>query len=57
MSTPVSWDEVARGVAIDDFRIDNVPARIAALGDLWAPVCAQEVDGDGRFKLDTLLGG
>jgi bifunctional non-homologous end joining protein LigD len=38
VSTPVSWAEVARGLAIDDFRIDNVPARIQALGDLWAPL-------------------
>src|SRR6266700_6767269 len=38
VSTPVTWDEVARGVAIDDFRIDNLPARIAARGDLWAPL-------------------
>jgi bifunctional non-homologous end joining protein LigD len=53
VSTPVTWDEVASGVAIDDFRIDNVPARIAERGDLWAPVCAEH----GRFPLHTLLGG
>jgi bifunctional non-homologous end joining protein LigD len=53
VSTPVTWDEVAGGVAIDDFRIDNVPARIAKRGDLWAPVCAEH----GRFPLHTLLGG
>ena len=39
-STPVTWDEVGRGVAIDDFRLDNVPARLAKLGDLWAPLFA-----------------
>jgi bifunctional non-homologous end joining protein LigD len=38
VSTPLTWDEVARGVAIDDFRLDNVPARIARLGDLWSPL-------------------
>ena len=53
VSTPVTWDEVARGVAIDDFRIDNLPARIAARGDLWAPLYAET----GRFRLQTLLGG
>lgn len=52
VSTPVTWDEVARGIAIEDFRIDNVPARIAARGDLWAPLCADE----GRFPLQQLLG-
>jgi len=38
VSTPVTWDEVRRGVAIEDFRIDNVRERIRHLGDLWAPV-------------------
>jgi bifunctional non-homologous end joining protein LigD len=36
VSTPVTWDEVTRGFALEDFRMDNVPARIAKLGDLWA---------------------
>ena len=53
VSTPVTWDEVARGIAIDDFRIDNVPARVAELGDLWAPLNEE----GGRFDLGVLLGG
>jgi bifunctional non-homologous end joining protein LigD len=48
---PVAWNEVEGGVAIDDFRIDNAPARVAAVGDLWAPVLARK----GRAKLDPLL--
>jgi bifunctional non-homologous end joining protein LigD len=52
VSTPVTWDEVARGVEIADFRIDNLPARIAAQGDLWAPLTAAH----GRFRLQTVLG-
>jgi bifunctional non-homologous end joining protein LigD len=51
VSTPVTWDEVERGFAIADFRIDNVPARVAALGDLWAPLLARR----GRFKLERML--
>jgi len=50
VSTPVTWDEVKRGIAIDDFRIDNVPGRIAKLGDLWAPL----LDPPRRFDLSTL---
>jgi len=50
VSTPVTWDEVKRGIAIDDFRIDNVPGRIAKLGDLWAPL----LDPRRRFDLSTL---
>ncbi len=51
VSTPLTWEELADGAAIDDFRIDNVPARIAARGDLWAPVDAKR----GRFDLAPLL--
>jgi bifunctional non-homologous end joining protein LigD len=53
VSTPVTWDEIAAGIAIDDFRIDNVPARLADKGDLWAPLFAKR----GRFKLETVLDG
>jgi len=38
VSTPVTWEEVTRGFALEDFRLDNVPARVAKLGDLWAPL-------------------
>ena len=50
VSTPLSWAEVARGVAIEDFRIDNVPARVRALGDLWSPLLATR----RRFDLSRL---
>jgi bifunctional non-homologous end joining protein LigD len=51
VSTPVTWAEVEEGFALEDFRIDNVPARIARLGDLWKPL----VTARGRFKLGALL--
>ena len=51
VSTPVTWREVERGIAIEDFRIDNVPARVAKLGDLWKPLLAKR----GRFRLESLL--
>jgi bifunctional non-homologous end joining protein LigD len=51
VSTPVTWDEVERGVEIDDFRVDNVPARLAEVGDLWAPL----VEESGRFPLHEML--
>src|SRR5215510_8144562 len=50
VSTPVEWSEIVRGLAIEDFRIDNVPARVAERGDLWAPL----YDRRGRFKLEGL---
>lgn len=51
VSTPVTWDEVERGFAIEDFRIDNVPARVAEIGDLWKPLFAVK----GRFRLERFL--
>ncbi|HEY7518266.1 MAG TPA: non-homologous end-joining DNA ligase [Methylomirabilota bacterium] len=52
VSTPVTWDELTAGIAIDDFRMDNVPARVRSLGDLWAPVTSRA--RRGRFDLSTL---
>jgi bifunctional non-homologous end joining protein LigD len=51
VSAPVTWREVERGVEIADFRLDNVPARVRRLGDLWRPLLAAR----GRFRLETLL--
>ena len=42
VSTPVTWDEVARGVRLEDLHIGNVPARVRARGDLWAPLLADK---------------
>jgi bifunctional non-homologous end joining protein LigD len=36
VSTPLDWDEVVSGLKPTDFTVDNVPARIAKVGDLWA---------------------
>ncbi len=51
VSTPLSWKEVETGIAIEDFRIDNVPARLKRLGDLWSPLNERR----GRFELRKLL--
>ena len=51
VSTPVTWKELERGIAIEDFRIDNVPARVRKLGDLWKPV----YEAKGRFRLEAYL--
>lgn len=51
VSTPVTWEEIENGVRIEDFRIDNVPARLAEVGDLWKPL----LHNRGRFKLDALV--
>ena len=51
VSAPVTWEELEEGVTTDDFRMDNMPARIKAIGDLWTPVLAKR----GRFDLTKLL--
>jgi bifunctional non-homologous end joining protein LigD len=51
VSTPVTWNELERGIKIDDFRIDNVPRRIQRLGDLWKPLLMKR----RRFKLEVYL--
>jgi bifunctional non-homologous end joining protein LigD len=51
VSAPLTWDELAGGATIDDFHIANMPARVAAVGDLWAPTCARR----GRFDLARVL--
>ena len=51
VSTPITWEEVESGVAIDDFRIDNVPERVAAVGDLWKPLLGAR----GRVALEKFL--
>jgi bifunctional non-homologous end joining protein LigD len=51
VATPLTWSEVKAGVDLSAFRIDNVPARLRELGDLWKPLLEQR----GRFKLEALL--
>jgi bifunctional non-homologous end joining protein LigD len=51
VSMPVTWQEVAQGVSIEDFRIDNATERIDRVGDLWAPLLAKK----GRVKLDKYV--
>jgi bifunctional non-homologous end joining protein LigD len=46
VSTPLTWKEVEKGVAMDDFRIDNMAKRISKVGDLFAPVLAKTARAD-----------
>jgi bifunctional non-homologous end joining protein LigD len=50
VSTPVRWEEIERGVRIEDFRIDNVRQRVREIGDLWKPVL-----GKKRFDLRSVF--
>jgi len=51
VSTPLTWAEVDKGMTIEDFRIDNVRARLAKRGDLWKGLLATK----GRTDLMTFF--
>jgi bifunctional non-homologous end joining protein LigD len=51
VSAPVTWKELERGVTIEDFRMDNVPARLRKLGDLWKPLLEKK----GRVRLEKFF--
>jgi bifunctional non-homologous end joining protein LigD len=50
VSAPVTWEEIENGVAIEDFRIANMPQRLGEVGDLWTPLLAKR----GRYRLERL---
>ena len=50
VSAPVTWEEVEKGIRIEDFRVDNIVGRVSEIGDLWKPVL-----GKKRFDLMKLL--
>ncbi len=52
VSTPLEWDEIEAGVAVEEFRLDNVCERIATKGDLWKPLLSPR----RRTDLGTFLG-
>ena len=51
VSAPVTWEEIEFGVEIEDFRLDNMPARLKKLGDLWKPLLQPR----GRIRLEQFL--
>jgi bifunctional non-homologous end joining protein LigD len=51
VSTPVKWPEIAKGVRIEDFRLDNVRTRFRKTGDLFAPLLKKT----GRVDLGKFL--
>ena len=51
VSMPLAWREIEDGARTEDHRIDNVPARLREVGDLWAPLLAPR----GRVRLERHL--
>ena len=52
VSAPVTWEEVESGIEVEDFRLDNMGARVQAMGDLWRPLTLPK---RGRFDLTRVL--
>ena len=50
VSTPISWEEVQQGVTIEEFRLENVRARLNERGDLWKPLLGAE-----RYELGPVI--
>jgi bifunctional non-homologous end joining protein LigD len=50
VSMPVTWEEVEKGIRIEDFRVDNAIARLEEVGDLWKPLL-----GKKRFDLGKMF--
>lgn len=50
VSAPVSWQEVERGITIEQFRLENIRARLSKLGDFWKALL-----GPDRFDLEPLV--
>jgi bifunctional non-homologous end joining protein LigD len=51
VSAAVTWDEVRKGIRIDDFRIGNMPSRITETGDLFCRLLQRR----GRVRLEPFL--
>ncbi|HVV70920.1 MAG TPA: hypothetical protein VHI52_05360, partial [Verrucomicrobiae bacterium] len=52
VSAPVTWEEIRDGIALEDFHLRNMRARLERVGDLWEPLLKPR----GRFKLGAFLG-
>jgi bifunctional non-homologous end joining protein LigD len=44
VSAPLKWSELKRGLRPEQFTLHNMPARVARVGDLWAPMLGKGAD-------------
>ena len=51
VSAPVTWDEVRKGIRMEDFRLGNMLERVRRRGDLWKGLLSET----GRFNLKSFL--
>ena len=51
VSAPVTWEEIEQGIKLEDFRLDNMAARVNRVGDLFRPMLLKK----NRVKLEKFL--
>ena len=51
VSAPVTWEEIEHGIKLEDFRLDNMAARVNQVGDLFRPMLLKK----NRVKLEKFL--
>lgn len=57
VSTPLHWEEVKKGLSIQDFNIDNIHDRLKEVGDIWKPVMSAGIDMEKVLnKLSKMIG-
>jgi DNA ligase D-like protein (predicted polymerase)/DNA ligase D-like protein (predicted 3'-phosphoesterase) len=55
VSAPLHWDEVKKGLSMQDFTIRTMPARVKDMGDLFQPVLGKGIDMQKALeKLEAL---
>jgi len=51
VSTPLHWEEVKKGLKMQDFTLQNVPARLKSMGDIFKPVLGKGIQMEKALKL------
>jgi bifunctional non-homologous end joining protein LigD len=44
VSTPLHWEEVKKGLSMQDFTIDTIHGRLKEMGDIWKPVMGAAIN-------------
>jgi bifunctional non-homologous end joining protein LigD len=50
VSTPLHWEEVKKGLKMQDFTLQNVPARLKSMGDIFKPVLGKGIQMEKALK-------
>jgi bifunctional non-homologous end joining protein LigD len=53
VSTPVTWEEIKKGILPTDFTLFTVPERIQKIGDLFSLLAKEKQNVDPLLKLDN----